>query len=191
MDTVYFLCAAIGGTVLVIQTLLLMIGLGGDDVAHGIDVHDGDFHDGDVHDGDGDAAFKVLSFKTAVAFLTFFGLAGLAGGKAEMNPTAVIAIAVAAGMIAVFVVAYIMTGLSKLQSTGNVSLDNAVGSEARVYLRIPGEHAGVGKVTVPVQGRSIECKATTAGPAIPTGAQVRVIAAAGPDTVEVQPMETV
>ena len=92
-------------------------------------------------------------------------------------------------LIAVFVVAYIMTGLAKLQSSGNVSLDNAVGTEARVYLRIPAARGGAGKVTVAVQGRSIECKAMTAGPEIPTGAQVRVVAA-GSDTVEVQLIET-
>ena len=185
MDTVYLICAGVGGTFLVIQILMLLFGLGGETDVDSIDSVDVDHFD--LHDADAsDVAFQVLSIKTMIAFLAFFGLAGLAGQNAEMSSTPVVLMALGTGATAVFVVAYIMAGLAKLQSKGNVDLNNAVGVEGRVYLRVPGENAGQGKVTIQVQGRKIECKAFTAGPEIPTGAQVRVVAASGQDTVEVQ-----
>ena len=182
MDTVYLVCAGIGGAILVIQTLLLLIGMGGESDADGIDVDHGDMHDGDSSD----AFFKFLSIKTLVAFLAFFGFAGLAGQNAEMTSSSVLLLAFGSGTVALLVVGYIMAGLSKLQSSGNVDLNNAVGIEGRVYLRVPGENQGQGKVTLEVQGRKIESKVLTGGPEIPTGAQVTVVGVPSPDTVEVQ-----
>ncbi|MFO0984391.1 MAG: hypothetical protein U1E76_22145 [Planctomycetota bacterium] len=185
---VYVACAAIGGTVLCIQTILLLVGGAGDHT----DAH---FHDGDVHDassghdhagdGHGDLFIKLLTFKTVVAFLTFFGLGGLAASSAELDRGTALVLAVAAGAIALVGVAYLMAGLAQLQSRGNLNLKNAVGQPARVYLRVPAHAAGNGKVIVAFQGRKVECKAVTHGTEIPTGAEVKVIAASGPDTVEV------
>ena len=185
METVYLVCAAVGGTILVVQTLLLLIGLGGDDV----DVHDVDVASDFDHDGDSsDAFFKVLSLKTLTAFMTFFGLAGMAARVRGWEPTPTMLVALGAGVVAVIIVAYIMAGLTKLQSKGNVDLTNAVGTEGRVYLRVPAEKSGRGKVIVQVQGRKIECKAVTGGAEIPTGSQVTVVSAPSQDTVEVQPI---
>ncbi|MEM7203536.1 MAG: hypothetical protein AAF628_24950 [Planctomycetota bacterium] len=178
MDTLYFVCAAVGGSVLVVQTLLLMLGMG-----HDVDV-DGGVHVHDVHDA-GDGFFKFLSLKTLVAFLTFFGLAGLAAQRAGWGSLPTLATALGAGAVSVLVVGWLMSGFAKLQSRGNVDLTNAVGAEARVYLRIPAESRGVGKVHVEVQGRRVECKARTRGAEIPTGATVTVVAASSQDTVEV------
>ncbi len=94
-------------------------------------------------------------------------------------------IAVVTGGIAIFLVALLMASLSRLQSKGNLDIKNAVGSTARVYLRIPGARTGPGKVTVDVQGRSVEIEATTAGPEIATGATVRVVGLADEDTLDV------
>lgn len=131
------------------------------------------------------ADVKWLSLKAVVASLTFFGLAGLASEKAGLTTFATLAIAVVAGGVAVFLVAVLMASLSRLQSRGNVDLANAVGRTGRVYLRIPGDRAGPGKVTIDVQGRSVEVAAVTAGPELPTGASVRVLGVVGADTVDV------
>ncbi len=176
MDTLYLVCAALGGTILVVQTALMFIGLGGDagDVA-------------DVGDFDGaDVAFKVLSFKTVVAFLAFFGIGGLAAQGRGWDPTQVLLVALGAGAVAMILVAYLMTALLKLQSQGNVDLGKAVGVQGKVYLRIPAENQGLGKVILEVQGRRLECKAVTRGAELPTGAQVTVVATPAQDTVEVQ-----
>jgi hypothetical protein len=52
METLFLACAIIGGTLVVCQFLLTLVGFGG----HGGDMHAGDVHLGDVHVGDLDAA---------------------------------------------------------------------------------------------------------------------------------------
>lgn len=196
MGTLYLLCAAVGGTILIVQTILLAIGGGG----HG----DGDFDAEDLHDGhlghdhgDGhgsdsaadhasDTFLKLLSFKTMVAFVTFFGLGGLASLQGGLDHMPSLLIALGAGALALYLVAYLMGAMSGLQSKGNLDFRNAVGERGRVYLRVPGSNSGLGKITLALQGRSVECKAVTRGPEIPTGADVRVVSV-NADTLEVEP----
>jgi membrane protein implicated in regulation of membrane protease activity len=187
METVYFYCAAIGGCVLVVQTLLLLFGIdGGESDA---DVSHADIPDGDVEPHPGDAFFKVLSIKTLTAFVTFFGLAGLAADNAGLGFELTLVISVGAGSVALYLVATLMSSLARLQSKGNVNIENAVGSTASVYLRIPANHQGTGKVTVEIQGRSLQFKAVTSGPELRTGAEVRVVRTTTPDTLEVVSIE--
>jgi len=185
LENVYVVCAVVGGTLLVIQTILMAVG------GH----HDGDLsHDADSTHADGpgdsshDASFvKWLSLKTIVACLTFFGLAGLAAQKWGASPTISLAIALVAGTGAIVFVALLMAGLGRLQSKGNLDLQNAVGAVAKVYLRVPSGRSGSGKVTLEVQGRFVEAEAITAGPELPVGTSVRVVGVAGPLTLEVSP----
>ena len=65
---------------------------------------------------------------------------------------------------------------------------NALGQSARVYLRIPGHNSGFGKVTVKVQGRTAEFNACTPGSELPTGALVKIARMSTPDTFEVEPL---
>ncbi len=204
MSTMYLLCATLGGTILVVQTILLAVGAGADtdaDVDVG-DLHDGDLGHGEVshghdlghgHDHDtaqaADSFLKLLSFKTLVAFVTFFGLGGLATSRSGWDSLPALVVAVCAGCLALYIVAYLMAAMARLQSKGNIDLRNAVGQTGKVYLRVPAEKSGQGKVTVAVQGRRVECKAVTPGPEIPMGAEVRIVGASASDTVEVLPAE--
>lgn len=197
INTLYMMCAVIGGTILVIQTILLVVVGGGPaDSDLAADVHDGDLHHGDSSDdqteGHADASYaflKMLSFKTVVAFMTFFGLSGLAGNHGGIDDVTTLLIAIGAGSVALYLVHYLMNALSRLQSQGNLDLRNAVGKNAKVYLRVPKERSGQGKVLVSVQGRKVECKAVTPGPEIPTGAEVRIVGISRPDTVDVLAIE--
>jgi membrane protein implicated in regulation of membrane protease activity len=186
MGSVYLYSAAIGGTILVLQTILLFAaGHSGGDLHS--DVPDVT-HDAALdHAADAQNAFlKILSLKAIVAFMTFFGLAGLATTHAGTSSATALLTALAAGLASVFLVAHLMAALSRLQSQGNVDLRNAVGTHAQVYLRIPANHTGAGRILVPLQGRRIECRAVTAGPEIPTGHEVRVTHLADPGTLEVE-----
>jgi hypothetical protein len=187
---VYFGCAAVGGSILVLQTLLSLVGAGhhDGDVPH--EVHDlAHAHQGDGQEAShGDAYVRFFTFKTIVAFLTFFGLAGLAGEWSHMQRGATILLATASGAVALMIVGWLMHTLSRLQSKGNLRLENAVGCSAQVYLCIPAKGAGAGKVTVAMQGRTIELRAVTPGAEIPTGATVTVVALRSRDTLEVLPL---
>ena len=68
----------------------------------------------------------------------------------------------------------------------------AIGKVATVYLRVPGGRSGKGKITVSIQGRTVEFGAVTASDdEIPTGAECRVVAMTSSNTFEVAPVEQV
>ncbi|MFY9345494.1 MAG: NfeD family protein [Planctomycetota bacterium] len=181
MSTIFLYCAAIGGTILVLQFVLLLFGAGGDhDTAGGGDVG----HDVGHDQG---AFLKLFSLQTVSTFLTFFGLVGLGTQHVGWSPLAVALTAIAAGIAALWLVARLMRGLSRLTSSGNVDLHNAIGHTGSVYLRIPANGTGHGRVLMQVQGRTVECRATSSGGEIPTGASVRVVARTDDDVLVVEP----
>jgi membrane protein implicated in regulation of membrane protease activity len=197
METLYLACAVAGGTFLGLQFVLLLVGFGGSDTDFDVggdvgDVGDiGDAGDFDVDSGEGASgaasahAFQVISTKTLTAFFTFFGLGGMLGAEMQLTQVPALATAIGFGLIAVFVVAYLWSMLYRLQSHGNVDVRKAVGTIGRVYLRIPPEGSGHGKVTVMIQGRTIELSATTTEDELPTGAEVKIVAFIGKATVQV------
>ena len=181
LQTLYLICATVGGGLLVIQLILMLIGMD--------DGGDGDLSDFELDEAGvgGNLFFGHLSMKTVVAFLTFFGLVGLLIETSEwgISPAWGAGIASAAGLVAFYVVAVIMIGLHRLQSAGNVDLHDGVGKMATVYLKIPSEKTGAGKVTVHLQKRSLEVPAITDGEEIATGSQVRIIGITGGSVFEV------
>lgn len=186
MELTYMACAAAGGTVLVLQTALMLFGVGD---GHDVDLH----HDvgADGHGGDHpDGYFSLFSVRAIASFFTFFGLTGWMGTNKEWGPTTTVLAAVAAGLVLMVLVAWMMRMQSKLQSKGNLDPANALGQSARVYLRIPARSGGFGKVTVKVQGRSAEFSAFTLGDELPTGALVKITRMRTPDTFEVEPLKT-
>ena len=202
MSYVYGICAIIGGTVMVCQFLMTLLGLAHAD--HGdLGGHaDFDAGHGDVggHDFDADHDFAedhvsstwlfgVISFRTVVSALAFFGLAGLAADAAELQLVTTFAIALSSGVAAMYLVHWMMQSLYRLREDGTVRIQSAVGKTAAVYLRIPGAKAGAGKVTVSVQGRSMEYPAMTSQNALPTGARVVVTDVIDRNTLEVESVD--
>ena len=166
-------------------------GLHGDGLGHGADAHVDP--GAGAHDTPHDAGHHgpswlvgVLSFRTVVAAVTFFGLAGLAAQSSGATPLNVMLVAVAGGAAALYGVYWIMRGLYQLRSEGNVRIERAVGRPASVYLRIPGHNTGLGKVQINLQNRTMEYLASTDGEEIPTGAAVTVVGVVNPSTVAVQ-----
>jgi len=191
MNTLYLICAIVGGTLWVCQFVLSMLGGGHHDVGGGDaggDMHGGD-HGGGHEDG-GVWLASLLTFRTITAALTFFGLGGLSARQAGYQRYPALGIACLAGLIALAVVAIIMRLLRRLEAEGTVHIEGAVGSVATVYLTVPANKAGVGKVTLKLQNRTMEYRALSGGSELPTGSQVVVVAVVSPDTVEVIPART-
>lgn len=183
MSSVFLYCAAIGGTLLCLQFLLLLFGAGGDhDVSGAPDAGGG--HDSVGHDQS--AFLKLFSVQTISTFGTFFGLVGLATESMHWSPIAVAAAASMAGIAALWFVSRLMRGLAALQSQGNVDLQNAIGHTGSVYLRIPPPGQGHGRVMLQVQGRTIEAVAVSKDRELPTGASCRVIERKDDDTLVVE-----
>ena len=100
-----------------------------------------------------------------------------------------VAVALALGLITLVLVAFAMRGISRLQSSGNLDLNNAIGKVAQVYLTIPEEGRAAGKVTVTVQERLVEVAAITSAPdPIKTGSYVRVVSVSENGILMVEPL---
>src|SRR5688500_17300211 len=111
MYTFFLICFLLGATLMVCQFVMGLIGLGhhDTDVHHDLhDVHHGG-HAGD-HDHHGSWFVGVLTFRTIVAALTFFGIAGLATHDSMEAPLS-LAVALVAGAAAMMLVAAMMRAL--------------------------------------------------------------------------------
>lgn len=192
METIYLVCAALGGTFIVGQFLLGLVGLGNDhDFAHDTVDHDVG-HDGghDTHqeqDHGSSSIFRWLTLRTVSAALAFFGLTGLSGRRLDLEEGPTLLLALAAGAAALMLVSWLMRMLHRLNVDGTVRIERAVGSRGTVYLTIPGKREGAGKVHVSCHDRLCEYKAVTADGPLTTGAKVVVVGIVSGDTVEVAP----
>jgi membrane protein implicated in regulation of membrane protease activity len=205
MTTFFLVCATIGGTILICQFVLSLVGMGGHhfgDMPGDADVHvdfshgAGDAHaTGDGH-GQGDSdhhvnsswLFGVISFRTLVAAFAFFGLAGLAAESANLSQPAQLTLAAGAGLSAMYGVHWIMRTISRLGEDQTVKIQRAIGEEATVYIPIAADLAQAGKVQVKLQNRLLEYAAVTAAnERLATGAKVRVVAVRG-NTLQVEPL---
>ncbi|HEY2784934.1 MAG TPA: hypothetical protein VGJ05_08165 [Fimbriiglobus sp.] len=177
METLFLVVAALGGTVLVLQILAGVVGLGGD--------HDPGADHGDVDHG-GNWFLGALGVRTVAAALSFFGLGGLTAGYYGANEPTAFAAAVGSAAAAFYAVAFLMRSLHRLKADGTVRIERTVGRPGTVYLRIPAGRTGPGKIHLAIQNRTAEFQAVTAGPELPTGAAVRVVAVLSADTLEVE-----
>jgi hypothetical protein len=186
MDTFYLIVAGGGGTLILCQFVAGLLGFVSDsDVEHDHDA-DSDAHD-DSHDnsGAGNWFLGMLTFRSIAAAITFFGLGGLTARYYQASDVTSFAIALLSGYAALYVVALLMKSLYKLKADGSVRMERAVGQTGQVYLTIPANKTGAGKVTLALQNRTVECQAITADKEITTGTAVKVIALHSPNLVEV------
>lgn len=187
--SVYFWTALIGCSLLLIQVVLQVVGLGGEAEldAGGPDV-DVDFDADSVdpaHGTSGNVFFGIMSFKAMVAFVGIFGLTGLSLADGDHSAFQRAALSALAGFVAMVVVGFLMRMLHSLGSSGSLVLRNALGHKARVYLRVPAKGEGRGKITIALQGRSVELAAITDGEAIGTGEMVTVVEVLSNETMKV------
>jgi hypothetical protein len=198
MDVLFVACAIFGGTVLVAQFLL---GFGGahdhvdeapDDVPDHVPDHAGmdgaDAHDGHHAHHGSTWMFGVLSFRTVMIGLTFFGLTGKAASASGFALPWPLVIAVGCALASMYGVYFLMRGLYRLTADGTERIGRALGEEGTVYLTIPANNTGAGKVQVPVQNRLVEYEAMTSGEKLPTGTRIVVVDILGPDRVAVEPV---
>lgn len=194
MTTVFVICAAIGGTVLVFQFVLTMIGLGGEAIDIDLPGADADVDldfDANVDLDHGHVGsswlFGVISFRTIIAAMAFFGLAGLGAQSVEASLPMQLVVAIAAGAAAMYGVYWLMRGLKSLSSEGTPRIQRTVGRHATVYVTIPGGESGAGKIQINLQNQTMEYLAMTSGEKLPPGSKVVVTDVITPTTVGVEP----
>jgi membrane protein implicated in regulation of membrane protease activity len=199
MTTIFLFCAVVGGTILAFQFVMTFAGFGHhgmdvpDDVPDSFDsyLHTDAFHGhheaGDPHGST--AMFGVLSFKTVVAAVAFFGIAGMAAQRGGISLPGQLTIAIVAGLGALYGVYHLLRAVYRLGQSGNLRISNAIGRTATVNVSIPAGNEGRGKVQVTIQDRLEEFPAvTSAGESLSTGAKVIVVSVISGSTLEVEPL---
>ena len=166
IDMLFAASALVGGILFVLYFFLLMIG------GIATDIFDGLF--GIDVDMGADASFKALTFQGIMAFLMFFGLAGLSVTKSGGGPSPAILAGAIAGGASMYFTGKLFELFVNLQQDGTVELSEAIGAKGQVYLRITDE--GVGQVTVEVNEaqRTFNAKSED-GTGIATGDFIEVV----------------
>lgn len=175
--------------IFVIQSIMTFIGAGdGSDFDVDPDIDGADVPDADVH-GTGQG---LLTFRNFVNFFLGFGWSAILLRESISSRPALIAVSVVIGVALVALVMLLFKWLSGMQEAGNINVFTAAaGCEGKVYLAIPGERSGSGKVQITISGAVREYEAVTDGPALPTGASVRVVEVISADTMLVEPIDSI
>jgi len=202
METIFLFSALMGGTFLVCQFVMTLLGLSdgasdtelGDHMDAGSDMHDladhGDGHGDDPHHSSW--LFGIISFRTLVAAATFFGLSGMFMARSGADLRDQLLVSVASGLGALFGVHSLMKSFHRLNQNGTLRMSAAVGKTGTVNVTIPPDRIGRGKVLVEIQGRLEEVSAVTShSTPLQSGIRVEIVGLQNGNLFEVQPAEAV
>lgn len=170
-----FYYVAIPASILfVLQTIMGFIGADSDS---------GDFDSGEGH---GSLPDNVFTLKNLVNFLLGFGWAGISFYSLIPNTFLLVLVAFLTGVAFVWIIYYLISQLVKLSEDNSFQWKDAINQTAEVYLPIPGEKAGRGRVLISIRGSVHEMEAMTEDGAIPQGTTVKVVRVENQNTLIVQ-----
>lgn len=163
--------------VFTIQTLMTFVGA---DASDGIDADfDADF------DGT-DAPFQLFSLRNLVNFLLGFSWTGISFYSTIESQNWLIALSTAVGFVFVLMFFFVINQIKKLAEDNTFKLNHAINKTADVYLSIPGQKSGKGKIALNVKGSYHELDAVTEGETLETGAVVTVVGIVNSDLLLVK-----
>jgi len=190
-------CAAIPMTVvMVLQLILMLIGVGFDSEADGelddIDIDTtADTTPQEAASSENVSVFRIFTIRGIVAFFALGGWTGLAALSAGVHPFWAIQLSIFVGVCALLLAAIVIRLALRMQTSGNVNLNNAISQTADVYIRIPPARSDKGKITMLLQERFVELDAITDHDAdINPESKVKVIAITDDNCVIVSPIES-
>lgn len=139
-----------------------------------------DFTDGLGADFDGDldavhGPFQLFSFRNLINFLMGFGWSGVAFYHNFQNQMFLVILAAIVGCMFVIIFFIVIKQIMKLTEDNTFNIDKLVGKTAEVYLRIPEQKSGKGKVQVSLNGSNHELLAVTETEEIPSGNLVKIV----------------
>ena len=173
---IFWGCAVVASLIFIVQMVLTLIGMDSSDM-------DVDFDGANTMDLGG--GLNLFTIKNFIGFLVGFGWAGVCFYNSITSSILLILVAVIVGLlfVGIFVVIYKQT--KKLEHNGAFQIDEVKGTTVSVYLRIPAQGSGKGKVQVSQNGSVHELDALTDGEEIPSGAKVKVVEIVDNETVKV------
>ena len=169
----YWTIALLATLVFLIQMVLTLMGIGDTDGDAGGDI---DFGDADANGEtmDTGGAIQLFTIRNAVNFLLGVGWGGVCFYSSIHQPTLLALVAIICGCLLVGAFLLMMRSMMRLESNGAFRIEECVGQTCDVYLRIPGQRSGQGKVQVSFRGSVQELDAVTDGEPLASGTKVRI-----------------
>ena len=141
--------------------------------------------------GDHGSGLGIFSFRGITAFFLGFGWTGVIVLKGGHSLALAIGLGLLVGTILMVAIFLLMRSMMRLQSSGTLDYQNAVGEVATVYVTIPAEGKAGGQVEVMIQGRLSVAEALHKGAtAIAPGTKVKVVEMIGRSTLVVEPLRS-
>jgi hypothetical protein len=152
--------------IFIIQTIMTFIGT---DSSDGLQA---DF-DGDMNGTD--APFQLFSLRNLINFLLGFSWTGISFYTTISNKPLLIVLSVVVGVLFVYLFFIIIRQVQKLAEDNSFKITNTLHKSAEVYLTIPENKKGKGKIMISVNGSFHELEAMTENDKIQSGALVKIV----------------
>jgi len=178
---------------------------GGADIADFDDVIPGDIPGDELHDfaeghladtphedGVGTRAdsLRLFTLRGITGFFAIGGWTGVAALEWGIPLPGAVLLSLLTGWLALYFVAWTMRLVLRMQQSGNIILQNAIGVQGEVYIPIPPMKSGTGKVNVIIQERLTEVNAVTdAERTLRTGEKITVVGVESEGVLLVVPAE--
>ncbi len=152
--------------IFIIQTIMTFVGA---------DASDGLEADFDSDLGGGDTPFQLFSLRNLINFLLGFSWTGISFYTTISNKPILIILSLMAGILFVYLFFIIIRQVQKLAEDNSFKIVNTLNKTAEVYLTIPENKKGKGKIMISVNGAFHELEAMTENERIPSGSVVKVV----------------
>ncbi|GAB5464588.1 MAG: hypothetical protein Kapaf2KO_00240 [Candidatus Kapaibacteriales bacterium] len=137
------------------------------------------------------STFDPFTIKNLINFLLGFGWGGISFHSVFGSGILTIIAAAASGIVFVLAFFYILKMIHKLSEDNSFSVTKSIDSQGEVYLSIPPEMNGTGKVLVNVNGSMKELKAKTVFEKLTPGTKIKVIGIEDDGCVIVEPLNLI
>lgn len=177
---IFWYIAIPSSLIFIIQTVMTFLGMDSADV---------------LEDGAGLTVFgsetpsELFSLRNLINFLLGFSWTGISFFSTISNKILLTFIAVQVGLLFVFLFLFIIRQLQKLSEDNTFKIENTLNKTAEVYLSIPENKKGSGKIMISVNGSFRELEAMTEHERIETGSVVEIINIENNNVLIVKPIQ--
>lgn len=146
-------------------------------------------HDYDLDPSDHSSGLSFFSIRGITAFFVGFGWTGVIVLRAGHSVGAAILAGSAVGFSLMVLIFLMMKSMLRLQSSGTLDYNNAIGQIGSVYVTIPPNQQSGGQVEVLLQGRLTMADALSrSSEPLRPGTKIKVIEKIGHSTLVVEPL---
>ncbi|MBC7934972.1 MAG: NfeD family protein [Rhizobacter sp.] len=162
----FWFIAIPASVIFLIQTIMTFMGA---DAGDGIDA------DFDSNLSGTDAPFQLFSLRNLINFLLGAGWGGISFYNSIDNKTILILVSAAIGVAFVASFFLMIRQVQRFGEDNSFNIDLALNQTGTVYIPVPENKTGTGKVQVSVKGSVHELTAITLDERIPTGTLIKII----------------